>query len=298
MNFYFPEIDPVIFSLSVGNLTFQLRWYAVAYVAGLLVAWKTMTIISKKDYLWPNSSSVIKPTGVDDLMTLMIIGVIIGGRLGYVCFYQPLFYLYNPLEIFKVWNGGMSFHGGFLGVVLGTVIYARKHNISLISLGDLVAIASPPGLFLGRVANFINGELWGTPTKSGFGVLFSSPSSQTCPNNWVGPCTRHASQLYEACLEGVLLWAIMLFGLRFFNSLKRKGQNIAIFLIGYGVSRMVVEFVREPDTQFVTTLNPKGYVLLLSENVGLSMGQLLSAPMIIVGVLILISIYFAKLEKK
>ena len=298
MNLYLPAIDPVIFSLSIGSINFELRWYAVAYVVGLLIAWKTMTVISRKGSLWPNSFSPINSANVDDLMTLLILGVILGGRLGYVCFYQPLFYLSNPVEIFKVWNGGMSFHGGFIGVVIGTIIYARKNNVSVISLGDLVAVASPPGLFLGRVANFINGELWGIPTKSSLGVLFSSPSSQICPDDWDGTCTRHPSQLYEACLEGILLWVIMLIGLKFFKTLKRKGQNIAIFLIGYGVSRAAVEFFREPDPQFVTATNPEGYILSINDYFGLSMGQLLSAPMIMVGVLILFSIYFVKSERK
>ena len=283
MQLTFPEIDPIIFSISVGQFTFALRWYALAYIAGLLMAWRIMVIISRNDKLWKDSKSPILPRLIEDLMTYMILGVILGGRIGYVLFYEPIYFLQHPLEIPQVWNGGMSFHGGFLGVVAGTVIFAHKNKIPLLSIGDLVAIASPPGLFFGRIANFINGELWGKPTTSDWGILFPSRLAQTCPDTWVGICKRHPSQLYEAFLEGLILWIIMLTLVFSFEFLKRSGETIAIFLIGYGLSRFIVEIVREPDRQFISSQNPNGFILQFNEVVGLSMGQILSTPMIIVG---------------
>ncbi len=283
MQLTFPEIDPIIFSISVGQFTFALRWYALAYIAGLLMAWRIMVIISRNDKLWKDSKSPILPRLIEDLMTYMILGVILGGRIGYVLFYEPIYFLQHPLEIPQVWNGGMSFHGGFLGVVAGTVIFAHKNKIPLLSIGDLVAIASPPGLFFGRMANFINGELWGKPTTSDWGILFPSRLAQTCPDTWVGICKRHPSQLYEAFLEGLILWIIMLTLVFSFEFLKRSGETIAIFLIGYGLSRFIVEIVREPDRQFISSQNPNGFILQFNEVVGLSMGQILSTPMIIVG---------------
>ncbi len=283
MQLTFPEIDPIIFSISVGQFTFALRWYALAYIAGLLMAWRIMVIISRNDKLWKDSKSPILPRLIEDLMTYMILGVILGGRIGYVLFYEPIYFLQHPLEIPQVWNGGMSFHGGFLGVVAGTVIFAHKNKIPLLSIGDLVAIASPPGLFFGRMANFINGELWGKPTTSDWGILFPSRLAQTCPDTWVGICKRHPSQLYEAFLEGLILWIIMLTLVFSFEFLKRSGETIATFLIGYGLSRFIVEIVREPDRQFISSQNPNGFILQFNEVVGLSMGQILSTPMIIVG---------------
>ena len=283
MRFEYPEIDPIIFSFSIGNFELALRWYALSYILGILVAWKLMQIFSKNSVLWPNSIAPIKPIAVEDLMTYMILGIILGGRIGYVVFYQPEYYLQNPSDILKVWNGGMSFHGGFLGVVFGALLYGTRKKVNLLSLGDLIAVASPPGLFFGRLANFINGELWGKPTTSSWGIVFPSRDAKICPSNWIDQCTRHPSQLYEAASEGLLLWAVLLICVIWFKSFKRRGETMFIFLIGYGISRAIIEIFREPDAQFISELNPNGYVISISETIGVSMGQVLCLPMIIVG---------------
>ena len=294
MRFDYPEIDPIIFSFSVGNLELALRWYALSYILGILVAWKLMQILSKYSSLWPNSLAPIRPSAVEDLMTYMILGIILGGRIGYVVFYQPGYYLYNPEDILKVWNGGMSFHGGFLGVVFGALLYGKKKKSNLLSLGDLIAIASPPGLFFGRLANFINGELWGKPTTSSWGIVFPARDAKLCPSSWVGECTRHPSQLYEAFSEGLLLWVVMLICVFWFKSFKRRGETMFIFLTGYGLSRAIIEIFREPDAQFISTANPNGYLIFISETIGLSMGQILCLPMIIIGIMSLLLIRFFK----
>ena len=294
MRFDYPEIDPIIFSFSVGNLELALRWYALSYILGILVAWKLMQILSKYSSLWPNSLAPIRPSAVEDLMTYMILGIILGGRIGYVVFYQPEYYLYNPEDILKVWNGGMSFHGGFLGVVFGALLYGKKKKSNLLSLGDLIAIASPPGLFFGRLANFINGELWGKPTTSSWGIVFPARDAKLCPSSWVGECTRHPSQLYEAFSEGLLLWVVMLICVFWFKSFKRRGETMFIFLTGYGLSRAIIEIFREPDAQFISTANPNGYLIFISETIGLSMGQILCLPMIIIGIMSLLLTRFYK----
>jgi phosphatidylglycerol:prolipoprotein diacylglycerol transferase len=288
MHLTFPNIDPIIFSFAIGEFTFALRWYSLAYIAGLLIAWRIMVVFANNNQLWKDSNSPIPTSCIEDLMTYMILGVILGGRIGYVLFYQPIYFLYNPSEILQVWKGGMSFHGGFLGVVLGTIIFAIKNKIPILSIGDLVAIASPPGLFLGRVANFINGELWGKPTTSDWGILFPAQAAQKCPDDWIGFCTRHPSQLYEAFLEGIILWFFMLALVFMYRFLERSGETIAIFLVGYGISRFVVENFRESDQQFVSLENPNGFVFQINDLVGLSMGQVLSIPMIIVGMIIIL----------
>ena len=294
MRFDYPEIDPIIFSFSVGNLELALRWYALSYILGILVAWKLMQILSKYSSLWPNSLAPIRPSAVEDLMTYMILGIILGGRIGYVIFYQPSYYLYNPEDILKVWNGGMSFHGGFLGVVFGALLYGKKKKSNLLSLGDLIAIASPPGLFFGRLANFINGELWGKPTTSSWGIVFPARDAKLCPSHWVGECTRHPSQLYEAFSEGLLLWVVMLICVFWFKSFKRRGETMFIFLTGYGLSRAIIEIFREPDSQFISTVNPNGHLIFISETIGFSMGQILCLPMIIIGVMSLLLTRFYK----
>ena len=296
MSLSYPEIDPIIFSFSLGNFELALRWYALSYILGILVAWKLMQFLSKKYLLWSFGKPPLTSLAVDDLMTYLIIGIILGGRVGYVFFYQPLYYLENPMDILKLWNGGMSFHGGFLGVVLGAILYGIKNNTDLLSLGDLIAVASPPGLLFGRLANFINAELWGKPTTSGWGMVFPTEAAKSCPNNWIGECTRHPSQLYEAALEGLLLWLVMLLFVFYFNSFKRRGETICIFLIGYGFFRAIIEIFREPDAQFISELNPNGYVIFLTKTFGLSMGQLLCAPMIIIGLAFLIKNHFTILK--
>ena len=270
------NFDPVAFQI----FSLEIRWYSLSYITGIVLGW----FLSKRIFI---SNHEIKEK-FDDYITYLIIGIILGGRLGYILFYNPIYYIDNPIQIFMIWNGGMSFHGGFLGVVLGTVIYAKKNKIDLMHLGDLIAIASPPGLFFGRIANFINGELWGKPTTSPWGMVFPANNAKVCPENWVGACTRHPSQLYEAALEGFALWIVLLTFVFIFKSLKRRSEIFCIFLIGYGVSRAIIELYREPDAQFITTSNPNGYIIFITESLGFSMGQILCLPMIIVGLALVI----------
>ncbi|MGB0960160.1 MAG: prolipoprotein diacylglyceryl transferase [Halocynthiibacter sp.] len=276
----FPNISPEIFSIQLGGFEFALRWYALAYIAGLILAWKSAVFLANRVTLWPQNSAPIDKEGLDDFMTWVILGVIFGGRLGYVMFYQPAYYLANPSEILQIWQGGMSFHGGFLGVVIGALVYCQKHKIPMKSMGDLMALATPSGLFFGRLANFINGELWGRPTEAAFGVIFPSDAA-LCTG--FEACARHPSQLYEAALEGLLL-AIILWALALrTDALKRAGKLLGVFIAGYGLSRFCVEYFRQPDAQFVTLDNPLGFVLG-DGMIGLTMGQILSLPMILIGI--------------
>lgn len=218
---------------------------------------------------------------VEDLLTWIVAGVIIGGRLGFVLFYQPGYYFANPLEILKVWHGGMSFHGGFTGVVFAAWWWARRNVVSPLRLADSLAVVAPIGLFFGRIANFINAELWGRPTSLPWGVIFPGEAAQSCPGV-EGLCARHPSQLYEAGLEGLLLGFILLILVRR-GGLRRPGLSLGIFLTGYALARIFVEFFRVADAQFITPDNPLGRVAF-----GLSMGQLLSLPMLALGILFII----------
>ncbi|MFS4439618.1 prolipoprotein diacylglyceryl transferase [Paracoccaceae bacterium GXU_MW_L88] len=276
----FPNIDPVLFSLDLGAFTFAIRWYALAYIVGLVLGWRLIIHLAGRDDLWGGRAPLTKQQA-DDLLTWMILGVVLGGRLGYVLFYQPGYFLANPLDALKIWQGGMSFHGGFAGVIVAVLIYARKLGENPIRIGDAVALAAPIGLFFGRLANFINAELWGRPTDAVWGVVF--------PNAPCGDgthCARHPSQLYEAALEGLLLFIILAIAVWGFRSLRRPGLNIGIFLLGYGLARMFVEHFREADLQFISPDNPMGYVIRLGD-LGLSMGQLLSLPMVIIGIILI-----------
>lgn len=276
----FPNISPEIFSFSVGGFELALRWYAVSYILGFIFAVFIMRFFIKRDHLWKFRTAPFDLDQVDSLITYLILGVIVGGRAGYVLFYNLQFYLEKPVDILRVWDGGMSFHGGFLGVVIAVYFFCKFNGIPILSGADLIAIATPPGLFLGRVANFINAELWGRPTDFIFGVVFPGPRAQNCPDI-IGVCARHPSQLYEAALEGIVLLGILIFlALRGF--FKKPGLITGVFLFGYGTSRYFVEFFREADAQFITLDNPNGYVFVLGE-LGVSMGQLLSMPMIFVG---------------
>lgn len=277
----FPDIDPVLFSLRLGGIELAIRWYALAYIAGLLLGWRYVTFLCRRPSLW-GGTAPMRPEQTDDLLTWMILGVILGGRLGYVLFYQPAFFAANPAEILAVWRGGMSFHGGFLGVVAGVVGFSLRNGLSILSVGDAVAAAAPIGLFFGRLANFINAELWGRPSTAPWAVVFPGEAAQTCPPDWVGPCARHPSQLYEAALEGVLLFALLALAIRM-GALARRGRVFGLFLIGYALSRIFIEMFRQADAQFVTAANPHGHVLL-----GLTMGQLLSLPMLAAGLLLLL----------
>ena len=284
----FPNISPDIFSVELFGMTFALRWYALAYIAGLLLGWWLITKAVKTARLWAPGQAPMTTEQVERLLTWVILGVIIGGRLGYVLFYQPFRYLSpenfaaDPMAALRLWDGGMSFHGGFMGVVVAGLIFARREKLPALSVGDLFAYAVTPGLLFGRLANFINAELWGRQTDLSWGVIFPGEAAQTCPGI-IGACARHPSQLYEAGLEGLLL-GLVLFWLAFRarSAFHRPGLIAGTFFAGYGLARFMVEFVRQPDAQFITLDNPLGLYLHLN-GYGLTAGQLLSLPMILAG---------------
>lgn len=278
----FPDISPEIISISLFGMTFALRWYAMAYIVGILLGWRLVLRAANTPRLWRGDKSVMTPAQIEDLLTWVILGVILGGRLGYVLFYQPGYYLSNPAQILRVWEGGMSFHGGALGVIIAAFLYTGRHQIARISAGDLVALGIAPGLFLGRIANFINAELWGRPTDLPWGVAFPTEAAQYCPDV-IGICARHPSQLYEAALEGLILGALLIWLVWRRGAFKTPGLVMGAFLAGYGLARFAVEFVRQPDAQFVTESNPLGLAWQVG-GYGLTMGQILCLPMIAVGV--------------
>lgn len=247
----FPEIPDTL--ISIG--WFQLRWYALAYIGSILLGWWILRRVTA------TPDDPIGHPPLDDLINFGIIGIIIGGRLVYVLGYNLDYYLAHPLEALKVWQGGMAFHGGFLGMVAAIIYTARRHKVDMVKLGDLIAMVAPIGLFFGRLSNFINDELHGRVTDVPWAVVF--------PNG--GNLPRHPSQIYEALLEGALLFALLLLAWRM-GARRRPGLMIGLFLTGYGLARIVVENFREPDAQL-------GFLLG-----GVTMGQLLSAPMVVVGV--------------
>lgn len=275
----FPQISPEIFTIHLFGLSFSLRWYALAYLVGLIVGWRIIVGLMRRPALW-GGRAPMRPEQAEELLTWVVLGVVLGGRLGFVLFYETGYYLANPGQILKLWQGGMSFHGGFLGVVVAAWIYCRRHGVPALGLADALAVATPIGLGLGRVANFINAELWGRPTDLPWGVVFPGEAAQDCPGA-SGLCARHPSQLYEAGLEGVVLAAVLLLLVRR-GALRRPGLALGVFLAGYGLSRFVVEFFRQADAQFITAGNPLGHVIG-GPVWGLSMGQLLSLPMILIG---------------
>ncbi len=253
--FHHPDIDPIAFQLS----QFDVRWYSLAYLAGILLGWLYINYVNKK---YAGHYLQLKP--MEALPLWIVMSVILGGRLGYVLFYNFGYYFNNIGEILKVWNGGMSFHGGLLGVITGTFIFSRVYKLEFFRVTDFLALATPIGLFFGRIANFINKELVGKITYQPWGVLYPN---ETIP--------RHPSQLYEASLEGIALFLILYAALKC-GALKEKGILSGLFLIFYGIFRMTSEFYREPDKQI-------GYVYDV-----FSMGQLLCLPMIAAGVAILL----------
>ncbi len=277
----FPDLSPDLFSISLFGVEFALRWYALAYIAGIVIAWRLGVMAVRRNRLWAQDTPPMSPAQIEDLVTWIILGVILGGRFGFVLFYQPHYYLQNPAEILKVWQGGMAFHGGLLGVVLASWLFTARHGLSRLSVADLVAHTVPFGLLLGRLANFINAELWGRPTDLPWGVIFPGNAAQDCPEI-VGLCARHPSQLYEALLEGVLLGAVLLWLVYRRGALKRPGLVAGTFFAGYGLARFLVEFLRQPDAQFVTPGNPLGLVWHVN-GYGLTMGQILSLPMLALG---------------
>ncbi|MEX1236408.1 MAG: prolipoprotein diacylglyceryl transferase [Roseovarius sp.] len=282
----FPNVSPELFTISVFGMEFALRWYALAYIVGILIGWRLVRATVCKTALWGKDGPAMTAKQVEDLLFWAILGVILGGRLGFVLFYQPAYYLSHPADILQVWQGGMSFHGGMLGVLVACVAFSLRHGLRVLSVGDLVAMAAPIGLALGRVANFINAELWGRPTDLPWGVIFPGAAAQDCPDV-VGLCARHPSQLYEALLEGVLLGAALIWLAYRRGALKTPGRIGGWFLVGYGAARFAVEFLRQADAQFWSPENPMGYALQLGGGLGLTMGQILSLPMIAVGLLLL-----------
>lgn len=263
----FPEIDPFVFQ--IGG--FGLRWYALAYLAGLLIGWRYVVMLTKRESLWPANKPPFAPDHAEGLLFLIVFGVIIGGRLGYVFFYNASYFLQNPLDILKTWEGGMAFHGGFLGVVVAALLFCRAMKAPLLSTGDALAAATPIGLLFGRMANFINGELWGKPWPNGQWAMIFPYDPTGLP--------RHPSQLYEAATEGFLL-LIILAVMAFSGGLKRPGLLMGVFLAGYGLARASIEYFREPNEGLGCVIAPGGHCL--------QMGQVLSLPMILVGLLLII----------
>ncbi|MBF0561083.1 MAG: prolipoprotein diacylglyceryl transferase [Alphaproteobacteria bacterium] len=251
----YPNIDPV--ALHLGPLV--IRWYALAYIAGLTLGWWFMKFLARRPV---GGRPVMTDVQVDDFLTWATLGVVLGGRLGYVLFYKPGFYFSTPLEILYVWHGGMSFHGGLLGVVTALVLYVRRQRLSLLAVGDIVVCAVPIGLFFGRIANFINGELFGRPAVD-------VPWAMVFPHG--GPEPRHPSQLYEATLEGLVLFVVLHLLWRVPAIRARHGTLSGAFLIGYGIARITGEFFRQPDPFL-------GFLWG-----GATMGQLLSIPLVIAG---------------
>lgn len=269
----YPDIDPILVTIELFGLSLPIRWYALAYLGGLLIGLWIFRRLMARPALWPEGAAPLTAEQAEALLTWMVAGVILGGRLGFVLFYQPGYYLSHPAEILQVWTGGMSFHGGFLGVIVAVALFCRLHKAPLLQVADGVALATPAGLFLGRTANFINGELWGRVTDAPWGMVFPG----------AGDLPRHPSQLYEAGLEGLLLLAVMmLFALRR-GWLLRPGMITGLFFIGYGAARAFVELFREPDAQFFSPGNPAGHAIRFGAEWGLTMGQVLSLPMILIG---------------
>lgn len=241
----FPSIDPV--AISLGPL--QVRWYGLAYLAGLVLGWIYMRRLLDRPWLWRNAPPM-KPEKADDFLLWATLGVVVGGRLGFVLFYEPTTFFFDPLRIFAVWQGGMSFHGGLLGVVLAMHFFSRWNDMPFLSLGDLCAATAPFGLFFGRIANFINGELYGKLTNVPWAMEF--PPSLLLPGDAFGP--RHPSQLYEAFLEGIVLFVIIRYLTHSRDTLKQPGLTAGVFLCGYAVTRIIAECFREWDyTRFFTT---------------------------------------------
>ena len=252
----FPAFDPVL--VSIGPLS--IRWYALAYIVGILLGWAYARLLIRNARLW-GGQPPLTVVDYDDFVLWVTFGIILGGRLGYVLFYNLPYFAAHPLEILQLWNGGMSFHGGFAGCVIAVVWFARRRGIPVLSVGDLTCAAGTIGLFLGRIANFINGELWGRPSDVPWAMVFPTG----------GPLPRHPSQRYEAALEGIVLFTVLALMIRA-GALKRPGLILGAFAIGYSLARSFCELFREPDAQL-------GFLWG-----GLTMGMLLSIPLFLAGV--------------
>jgi phosphatidylglycerol---prolipoprotein diacylglyceryl transferase len=257
----FPNFDPVLIQLG----PFAIRWYALAYITGILLGWFYARAIVRNAKLWggPAPMSVLD---IDDFIVWVTLGIILGGRLGYVLFYNPSYFAEHPMEAFQLWKGGMSFHGGFTGCVLAVVLFAKKNKIPILSLGDVTCATGTLGVLLGRIANFINGELWGRPTDVAWGMVFPSG----------GPIPRHPSQLYEAALEGLLLFIVLALLIRG-GALRRPGLIIGAFAVGYSLARSFCELFREPDAQLGFLWNT------------ITMGTLLSIPLLAFGIALIVN---------
>ena len=252
----FPAINPVLFS--IGPLA--VRWSALAYIVGIIAGWFYARAIIASERYW-GGAAPLTVIDFDDFVIWITLGIILGGRIGYVLFYNLPHFAEHPLQIFELWNGGMSFHGGVLGCFVAIYAFARRRRIPLLSLGDVTTAVAPIGLFLGRLANFINGELWGRPTEVPWAMIF--------PNG--GPLPRHPSQLYEATLEGIVLFIVLALMVRA-GALKRPGLVSGSFLLGYGIARVICEQFREPDVQL-------GFLWG-----GLTMGMILCIPLMLAGI--------------
>jgi phosphatidylglycerol:prolipoprotein diacylglycerol transferase len=257
----FPVFDPV--AIAIGPIV--IRWYALAYIFGIVLGWIYARSLLKTEKLW-DGPATITLVQLDDFILWVTIGIIVGGRTGYVLFYNLPFFIAHPAEIFELWKGGMSFHGGFMGCVIAVIAFARVNKVSILSLGDITTAVAPVGLLLGRLANFINSELWGRAADP------SLPWAMIFPNG--GPLPRHPSQLYEAGLEGIVLFAILAVMIRL-GALKRPGLILGSFMAIYGLARIAGEHFREPDPQL-------GFLWG-----GLTMGMLLSVPMVIAGAILI-----------
>jgi phosphatidylglycerol:prolipoprotein diacylglycerol transferase len=268
----FPVFNPI--AIAIGPIA--IRWYALAYIGGIVLGWLYARALIKNERLWGGPAPITLPQ-MDDFILWVTVGIILGGRTGYVLFYNLPFFIQHPAEIFELWKGGMSFHGGFLGCVAAVMLFARKNGISILSLGDITTAVAPIGLLLGRLANFINSELWGRAADS------SVPWAMVFPNG--GPEPRHPSQLYEAGLEGIVLFTVLAVMIRM-GALKRPGLILGSFIAIYAFARIISEFFREPDPQL-------GFLWG-----GLTMGMLLSVPMIIAGAILIVVAWRREVPKQ
>ena len=255
----FPEIDPVAFSLG----PIAVHWYGLAYVAGILLGWLYARQLVSNPALWAGGKPAVSVAQLDDFLVWAAAGIILGGRIGYVLFYDFASVAAEPIRLIQIWNGGMSFHGGLAGTIVAMILFARRNGIAVWSLFDVVATVVPFGLLFGRIANFVNGELWGRLSDAPWAVVFPE----------AGPFARHPSQLYEAGLEGIMLLALLAIAVYRFGALKRPGLVSGLFVCGYAASRIFVEFFREPDPQL-------GYLF----GGWLTMGMVLSVPMFLIGI--------------
>jgi phosphatidylglycerol:prolipoprotein diacylglycerol transferase len=256
----FPHFDPVLISLG----PFAIRWYALAYIAGILGGWLYARTLIRNERLW-GGKAPLTLADFDDFVLWVTLGIILGGRLGYVLFYNPTYFASHPLEVVQLWKGGMSFHGGIVGCVIASAVFARLRGLPALALSDVACAVTPIGLFLGRIANFINSELWGRTSDVPWAIVFPG----------AGPLPRHPSQLYEATLEGLVLLVALALLMRA-GALQRPGMITGAFCLGYGIARIACEFFREPDPQL-------GFLWG-----GLTMGMLLSLPLILAGIALIV----------